>query len=234
MKNTQRKAFTLIEILVAIWIFTIFVVVLLSFGVNKALQSTASNRLTYSALNNDINTALRNAMSGYGWKSIWEGIKDEKTLLPEDFIVFFRSSIENDLVSWYYYLLESQKRDFNNINYTRIINKEEIEYETSYMYLKTIRMKTDESDIGTEVQSFAVSFKNPTGKTSFYVNNNAFIEEWNVVLSDNSTYTINEVLTPSENTVYSIAELDFYSNEGKKVFTQKIYKDKRFPISLND
>jgi len=233
MKNNNKKAFTFIELLVVMAVLSIFISVILSFQANKAIEWTSVNRVTYTEIRNEIHRALTNSTTGYGWISLWEDMRNEKTLLPESFMVFFRSSLENDNLSWYFDIIETQKREFNNISYTRIINKNQKEYNTSEIFLKTIRMKTDESDSWTNVNSFWVSFQNPTGRTSFYINDDSFIEEWIVVLPEDSFHTINEILTPTENTIYNIAELDFYSNDWRLRFTQKIYKDKQFPVSLN-
>ena len=213
-------------------ILSIFLIVFYSFGVNRTLENSVSHRLTYSSVHNSINQALRNAMSGYWGISVSEWIKDEKTLLPEDFVVFFSSSHENNDISWSYSILETQNRESGNLSYMRVISKQEIEYPDPNVYLKNIVLKSDETDPGTQVANFSIWFKNPTGKTSFYFNDDSFVEEWNIILSENSTYTINEFITPNDSASYNVAELIFYNINEDQVFSYILHKDKQFYIDL--
>jgi len=233
MKFSNKKGFTLVELLVVISLIVVFSSIMTTIWVNSFVQWNIANKLTYSKIDNSMNSSLRNAMSWYWGKSIDIWVKDSKTLLPEDFMLFFRSSLENDNISWFYSVIETQNRRNWNLKYTRIINKEDKELSSSYIYLKEIRAKTDEGDVWIIAQSFGISFRNPTGKVSFYIDNDFFIEDWIVILSEDSTNTINEWLTPVENSLYNIVELDFYWNDSQKKFTYKIYRDKQFYVSLD-
>lgn len=229
----NKKWFTLVELNIVMWVSIILIAIIISFSINNVVENSSYNRLTYNSINNDINTALRNSMSWFWWKSVSEGIRDEKTLLPSEFMVYFRSSLENDNVSWYYSLIENQKRKYNSIYYTRVINNTKVEYSDPSIFLKKIVLKQNESDVWIEVNNFAIWFLNPTGKTNFYIDQNSFIKKGDIILSEDSSNTINEFITPLPNDSYNIAELVFYNISWEEKFTYKIYRDKQFYISVN-
>ncbi len=233
MKISSPKGFTFIEVILVVSILAIVLVIIITFWINKYLEWDSSKRITYEHIWNNLNGSWRNSTSWYWGKSISEWIKDEKTLLPEDFLVLFRRSIDNDNLSWYYYTIETQNRKSWSNDYTRVINKNKHEYNSPSIYLKEIKAKVNESDLGVDLSSFAVWFKNPTWKVSFYIDNNFFIEEWVVLLSEDSGNTINEWIKPIENNSYNIVELLFYGNDNEKKFTYKIYRDKWFYVLLD-
>ena len=234
MKNTNKKWFTLIELLVVVSLMSIFIIIFWHSLVDNFTKWRMSIEITAENIDHTLNSSLNQASTWYGWISIWEGIKDEKTLLPGDFMVFFRSSIENDLISWFFSEIQLQERKNSSWDiYTRVINKKNNEYFSPGIYLKNIIGKVDESDTWTLLQDFAISFKNPTWKVSFYVNDTVFIQEGYTILSEDSGNTITEFVKPTEDTQYNIIDLEFYWMDGKRKFLYRIFKDKQFYYDID-
>jgi hypothetical protein len=230
MNRSTRKWFSLAEIIVSITLITWILVI----GYNKTLGVLIEKRSisnTAEMISNKIENTLSYAISWYGWKSLDINQKDSKELLPESFVIYFSSNSFNDTTSWYFHTLETQNRVWSGIKYMRTIKNDEFTYLDPNIYLKNIVWKIDESDtVWEKISSIWISFLNPTGKTFFFPNNTNFIKNGNII-SSNSAYTINEFLTPVEESKYSIIELEFYRYD-QKVFIQKIYRDKRFPINI--
>jgi hypothetical protein len=230
MKKNNNNAFTLIEMLLVVSLSIIFIVAFFWIWSNSYLEWRSIERLTYRDIDFNVNSACNNSIIWYGGVSIWEWVKDEKRLLPEEFMVFFRSSLDNDITSGYFFNIQLQNREDWNITYTRIIQNTEMEYKAPSIFLKTITWKVDESDSWNVLQSVWISFINPTCKTMFFTDNLSFINKWTIVLSEDSINTINEFIQPVENTTYNIIELDYYWNDWKKKFTYVISKDKEFYV----
>ena len=226
MKKGEIKWFTLIEIIIVIaLISTIFLVTKNSilWPIIDKKRVEVTSRLIHKSVNNE----FQKSISWYGGKALDTAQKDEKDLIPEDFILYFKSNSLNDENSWFYQILESQIREENSISYIRTIKKNQFEYWDPSVYLWNIVWKINEDDsVWEDIDSIWVSFSSPTWKISFFVNIDDFVDEWNIILSENE-WTINEFIMPTPDDRYSVIELEFYQY-WEKVFLYKIYKEKIF------
>lgn len=234
MRNIDKKGFTIIELTIAISLLLIFVIsfwVLTSQSFFLWKQSIFN---TYTDIDFSMNWALR-SWSAWYWESLVakNGIRNNKNLLPEDYMIFFQKSSQNDLIGWVYYTLQTQTRqDASGNKYMRVINREEHNVKSPSIYLKRIVGKNLPTDIGTDLNYVAVSFRNPTWKQSFYINDNDFIKTGNQVLSDDTIHTIHEFPKKTPSNLYKIIELEYYWHDDKKKFTYIIYDDKKFYTDL--
>lgn len=234
MKKNCNKWFSIVEILIVISLLAIFIVTIGLTTWQNLFLGTQAVKNTYTDIDFSVQWALRSSMSWY-WDALVQkrNEKNNKNLLPEDYLIFFQKSNENNSVWWNFYKIQTQTRQQGWINYTRVINRTIHELKSPSIYLKNIIGKNNPTDIWTDLNYFAISFKNPTGKQEFYINENDFIKNWSPIISEDIWNTINEFLKKNPDTTYKIIDLEFFSHDDTKKFTYRIFSDKQFYTLLN-
>lgn len=237
MKNISRNrsGFTLIELVIVVWILGILLPAIAQIVGEVSARSSSFVQTSYTQVVTALQETLKRASFWYGGLALVKWVKDDVNLLPEDYVLYFRSGIVDDWNTGQMYKVQTQTRDSGGGKYTRTIGREPVEYFGNNVYLRKIIAKKDDLDWGVEIGSVGVSFKNPTGKTSFFLNTTNFVDQGSVVIDADKANTINEFPAMTADSTYNLLELEFDDLSGP-LYQVKVYKDKRFPVktySLN-
>lgn len=228
MKNSSKKWFALIQIMIAIGIFT-FAWTIVFFGIEESEENLSFSKINTisNSLINKFDETLAKSVSGYSSLKMinWSIDRDS---IPEDYILFFQSSSSYSFDSSSYFYIESQ--NFKSwLDYFRrvIYKKEELFYEDK-VFVKKIVWKMDLNDPWVNLTSIAISFKNPLWNLSFFPNNNRFIwGGWPTVSNLNKAYILTEFSSPVK-VNYKVVDIIFADKSNKEKFTIRIYDDNQF------
>lgn len=229
-KEFSKKGFTLFEMIVVI---TIIWITVFTFAHMLGKQSYAYERsvtYTWEQLISKLDSTLWKSMT---W--LWDSdvrrndVKNSKNELPERYLLYFEAQWLSNLNNSEVKELYIQERQSSWVSYWRTTDIFGEDLFQGQLQLREIRLKESEGSVWDVVSSLWVSFLNPTGKMEFILNESAFDETGDVVISDNSEDTINEYLSPDIDSNYSLAELSYY-NEDRLELTLIIFKDKQYYI----
>lgn len=225
--------FTLAELTIVLWIIIVFSVIAYNIWSGDVLWKKSLDKSTYQQIHTLYNTMRFEAENWYAIKATVNKMKDRKDLLPEDYVLYIQSNGGYSQESTKYYKIYTQTRNYMGVDYTRLIDIQTVPFVSNIHYLKEIILKRNENDPGDKVNSVAISFKNPTAIESFYIDNPKFLQKWNVVNTDGSSYTINEFSTPAEDNVYTVIDLVYYTNDKKKALVYRMHKDNQWYVLNN-
>jgi prepilin-type N-terminal cleavage/methylation domain-containing protein len=228
MRN--RSGFTLLELIVVV---ALWAIVLSAIAIPMARisgRSSIASHLSYETIVGDIQRSLKESMNGFAANAASDAIRNDKNLLPEDQAIYFVADNSRNDRSQSYYSLELQTRKLGTARYTRIIQRDKKAYIGNWIYLKQITLKRDDSDVGISVGNIAISYRNPTGNTSFFYNSMNYEGDRNVVITSDAAKTINEFAEMTPDPTYKLAELHFYDEFEQEIFIIKVWKDKQFYV----
>lgn len=234
MKKTTQW-FTVLELIFVMTILFIISITYFSMMWNSYFTGRQAVYNTALGVDTKVQNQLRYAMSWY-WDSLVtsSGERDNKNLLPSDYVVFFQSSVENDEQWWHFYLINTQDRKNTSSKYTRVVKREKQEYLSPEIFLKRIVAKNTPTDVWVVVPNISISFKNPTWKQEFYVDHFDLIRGSSSILWDDVGNTIHEYPYKTPNASYALYVLEFVDNNGNLKFTYTITNNKKFYIDNED
>ena len=229
----NRKGFTLVELMVVVAIFGIFLVVAgQAFG-PFAGRSRETVRAAYTDVAAALDGALRDSMSGWGGLAQDKGVRDDAGLLPERYgIVFIRDPDQRTGDSGFYWAVQTQDRAAGSITYRRVILSDKREYRSPFIRLAKIVGKAGDSDPGSELASLAIMFKNPSGVMTFHSDGRRYSSPSAAGLPADAADTVSEFPADAPERRWTRYDLEFKDDLGKTAFTVTIRDDKRFYMNV--
>lgn len=220
-KKSRLKGFTFVELILV----SALMMLLLGLSVPfvTSLRSELAMKETLRQVKTDVITGMGYALAGKSIAALSSGDLTNSNLIPSHYALFFeKDNTYGDPAPYYYVELSTELVNRNQYN-TKTIYSIAKEMPSEVVFLKDIRLKKTETDIGVSVTSSTIFFSAPFANVNFIAGQPAIVE--------NPGYTFNS-LDVFSNDDYRFIDLVFqFKDESETQTTLTFGVDKVINIS---
>ncbi len=216
-RTPHNKGFTMVELLIVAALMMFLIALAAPFA--SSIRSDIAMRKVVRYTKSEILSTLAYALSSKSFAALSENDLTNPDLIPSHYALYFKSDDDYGSQSPYYYIeLRSEIVD-SETQFAKSIYSIEKEIASPTVYLKEIRLKENDEDAGTPVDSAFIFFTPPFGKVNFVTGHDEII--------GNDSATINTISAFKESLENKIIELDFqYKDEEQTLTTLRFGADK--------
>lgn len=213
----HSKGFTMVELLIVAALMMFLMALAAPFA--SSIRSDIAMRKVTKHTKSEILSTLAYALSSKSFAALTQDDLTNPELIPSHYALYFKSDDGYGDQSPYYYIeLRSEIVDAE-IQLAESIYSIEKEIASPAVYLKEIRVKENDEDAGTPVDSAFIFFTPPFGKVNFITGHDEIIGDVSA--------TINTISAFKESIGNKIIELDFqYKDEEQTLTTLRFGADK--------
>jgi len=216
-----RAGFTLIEFLIVSGVMMFLLAMAAPFS--TSIRSEISMKKTLRQVKTDIITTMGYSLAGKSIAALSEGDLMNTSLVPSHYALYFATDTDYGDQKPYKYLEMTTEIITSSEQETKLVYQKEKEIPSSAIYLKSIRLKKNESDPGLAVNSAFMLFVPPFGKVVFFTGHNSLLTD--------ASYEFNSLSSIKNASDYRFIELDFqYKDEEQTLTTLSFGVDKMINI----
>jgi len=207
----------MIEILVVAGIMMFLMVMAAPF--TTSIRSDISMRRTLHQIKTDLITNMGYALAGKSIAALSAGDLTNPDLIPSHYALYFKTNTDFGDPEPYYYMEMTTEIISSDTQDTKSLYQIEKEMPSPVVYLKDIRLKTNESDPGISINSAFMFFTPPFGKITFVSGYDSLVVDEN--------YSFNSIDAFEDDYDNQIIELDFqFKDDETSVTTLSFGTDK--------
>jgi prepilin-type N-terminal cleavage/methylation domain-containing protein len=215
-KISYNKGFTMIELLIVAALMMFLLALSAPFA--SSLRSDIAMNRTLQYIKSEIVTDMAYSISGKSITASVEGDLMNPDLIPSYYALYFQTAEDYGADKPHYYVEMRTDMETEPYTETGVMYKIAKELPSPTVYLREIRVKKDNTDTGTPVDSVFMVFVPPFGKVLFLSNMDSLI-------TADSTFDSDEVFREAAD--YKAVELDFqYKDEEQTLATLRFGTDK--------
>ncbi|MBU1682788.1 hypothetical protein KJ742_02485 [Patescibacteria group bacterium] len=207
----------MIELLIVAGLMMFLMVMAAPF--TTSIRSDISMRRTLHQIKTDLVTNMGYALAGKSIAALSAGDLMNPDFIPSHYALHFKTDSDFGDPEPYYYMEMTTEVIDSDTQDAKTLYQTEKEMPSPVVYLKDIRLKTDESDPGTSVNSAFMFFTPPFGKITF-------VSGYDSLLTDEN-YSFNPIDAFEDAYEDQIIELDFqFKDDETSVTTLSFGTDK--------